>query len=96
MKIFTLFIFLFLFLSSFPLRAHEKVLVCFPMLDPTYRDLEFQIKPSQGTCGKDETIYEVKKEGDGVILFFPYDASPSTQPSPTSIPTSSKMGKSIF
>ncbi len=94
-----LFQILFLILTSFTpfLQASDKTLLCFPDLDPSYRQFNFQIKPSHGTCEKDEKIYEVKKVAGGVILFFPYDSSnPTSQPTPSAIPTTPKTGKSIF
>jgi hypothetical protein len=99
MKSFLFFMILFFSFSAIPALAEsEKTLVCFPPVDPLYRDLEFQIKASpKGQCGKDEKIYEVKRSEGGVILFMPYnDSTATSQPATPRTNASPKSGKSIF
>lgn len=99
MKAFLFFLILFLSFSASPALAEsDKTIVCFPNVDPLYRDLEFQIKTSQkGLCGKDEKIYELQRKEGGVILFMPYeDSSPSSQPSVSGTTNTPKTGKSSF
>lgn len=64
-----------------PAAGAEKTLVCFPQIDSSYRNLNFQIKPSQGSCAKDEKLFELKRSPEGYFLFLPYEAStPASQP----------------
>ena len=94
--LFKILLLILIFLSPLIL-ATEKTLLCFPAIDPSNRELHFQIKASRGTCEKDEKLYEVKRAESGVLLFLPYDSSnPTTQPAPFASPTTPKTGKSIF
>ena len=73
------FLMILLFFLYTPLYAAEKILVCLPPIDPSYRSMNFQIKPNKETCAKDEKIFEVKKSEGQSLLLIPYE-TPNTQP----------------
>ncbi len=87
------FLFLTFFLYSFTLQAAEKTLLCLPNLDPSYRSMTFQIKPSKGTCEKDEKIFEIKRGEGQAVLLIPYEA-PSSQPA-HGIPGNPSLGRQL-
>jgi len=80
-----------------PAAGAEKTLVCFPQIDSSYRNLNFQIKASQGSCAKDEKLFELKRSPEGYFLFLPYDpsAAATSQPAGAGVPGNPRNAKPL-
>ncbi|GEM_PF-5523848 len=76
--------FFFLFFSLFILSLKasafsEKNLVCIPILSPSFREFNFQMRASVGTCAAGEKLYEMKTE-KGTLLFYPVEVTSESHP----------------
>lgn len=94
MKIFIRLTLFFMTLSlSTPLFAAEKSFVCIPDLNTNTRSLSFALKPSTGSCPKDEKLFELQRAEGGVVLFLPYENPSPNTTAPNAIPGNPSQGK---